>query len=333
MDGITLEAPAKLNLRLKVTGRRPDGYHELVSVMVPVDLTDRVEVEKKDSPGVSLRTTGLPVPRGEDNLAVRAARAFLAKADPGRGISLYLDKRIPLAAGLGGGSSDAGAVLRAMDHMWPGAFSPDDLAEEAARLGADVPFFLQAVPSLARGAGELLEPLGWWPEVWYVLVKPPIAVSTAWVYNRVKIELTTGEYDYIFTLLKNGRFSVADLLENDLERVTETAYPIIGTIKEALREAGAAGALMTGSGPTVFGAFTSPEHARGAGEELLSRKMGDVFVVTNWLGGRRGLSPSDAGLNRNEAFWGKVKSRAYSEGLRLPGHRARGDQREDLQRR
>ncbi|MFP3927471.1 MAG: 4-(cytidine 5'-diphospho)-2-C-methyl-D-erythritol kinase, partial [Desulfobacteraceae bacterium] len=142
MEGLLLEAPAKLNVRLKVTGRRPDGYHELVSVMVPVDLVDRVYVEETGRPGVTFRSSGLPVPEGKDNLAVRAAYTFLSKADQDRGLLVELEKRIPAAAGLGGGSSDAGAVLRAMHRIYPGVFSEEELVREAASLGADVPFFI-----------------------------------------------------------------------------------------------------------------------------------------------------------------------------------------------
>jgi 4-diphosphocytidyl-2-C-methyl-D-erythritol kinase len=250
-----------------------------------------VYVEERGRPGVTFRPSGLPVPEGKDNLAVRAAYAFLSKAGQERGLLIELEKRIPTAAGLGGGSSDAGAVLRAMHRMYPGALSEEELAREAVSLGADVPFFIRPEPSLTQGIGEVLEPLDWWPKVWYVLVRPPIAVSTGSVYARLKIELTTNEYDYIFKVLKQGVFRVADLLENDLERVTESEHPVIGSIKQALKAEGAKGALMTGSGPTVFGVFPGEEEARAAAEGMITRGLGQVFVVTNWLGESGGVWP------------------------------------------
>lgn len=281
-------APAKLNIRLRVTGRRPDGYHELVSIMVPIDLTDRIEV-RPASEGIELACTGRPVPGGEENLARRAARAFLERAGVPQGVSIRLHKRIPVAAGLGGGSSDAAATLLAMERIWPGRLGREALFRTAVGLGADVPFFLSAVPAVATGIGEVLENLDYWPELWYVLVNPPVEVSTAWAYGQLRIQLTTRENDYINRCLSPKDFSVAELLENDLERVTETRFPVVTHLKQALMDAGAIGALMTGSGPTVFGVFGTESEARAAERELISQELGDVFVATNWVGERRTL--------------------------------------------
>jgi 4-diphosphocytidyl-2-C-methyl-D-erythritol kinase len=282
VDRVELETPAKLNVCLKVTGRRPDGYHELVSVMVPVDLTDRLCIQVADGRDIRLECTGLEVPRGEDNLAHRAAGEFLSRAHIDKGLLLKLHKRIPLAAGLGGGSSDAAAVLLGLNALWPGRLSPGDLEEIAAGIGADVPFFLSAVPCLARGIGEILKPLEKWPELWYILIKPPIEVSTAWVYGRLKIELTTSENYSTFTTLFTGGDSVVRIMENDLESVTESRYPVIRSIKEALMDSGARGALMTGSGPTVFGIFETRNAAEAAENALISQGLGDVFMVADW---------------------------------------------------
>jgi len=285
-DRVAVEAPAKLNLHLRVTGRRPDGYHELISVMVPIDLTDRVEV-RPASRGIELACTGRPVAGGEGNLVWRAARDFLHQGGIRQGVSIRLHKRIPVAAGLGGGSSDAAAMLLALDRIWPGRLGREALFRTAVGLGADVPFFLSAVPALATGIGEILESLEYWPELWYVLVKPPMEISTAWVYGRLRIQLTTRENDYINGFLNPNGFSVAELLENDLERVTETRFPVVTRLKQALLDAGAIGALMTGSGPTVFGVFGTESEARAAMQELISLDLGDVFVATNWVGERR----------------------------------------------
>ncbi|MCF8061255.1 MAG: 4-(cytidine 5'-diphospho)-2-C-methyl-D-erythritol kinase [Deltaproteobacteria bacterium] len=288
-----VEAPAKLNVHLRVTGRRRDGYHELVSVMIPITLTDRVEV-RPGPEGIELSCTGRPVAGGEQNLVWRAAEAFLRRGRLGQGVSIHLHKRIPVAAGLGGGSSDAASTLLALDRIWPGRLGREALFRTALDLGADVPFFLSAVPALATGIGEVLERLDYWPNLWYVLIKPPIEISTAWVYGKLRIRLTTRENDYIIAFLNKKDFSVAELLENDLERVTETRFPVVAHLKQALLDAGAIGALMTGSGPTVFGVFPTESEAQAAARELVSRESGDVFVTTNWVGERRTLQGSSA---------------------------------------
>lgn len=284
--GLALETPAKLNVHLRVTGRRADGYHELISVMVPVSLTDRVEVQPA-SEGIELVCTGRAVASGEQNLVWRAARAFLDGAGVREGVAIRLHKRIPVSAGLGGGSSDAAATLVALDRIWPGRMENRTLHRTAVELGADVPFFLSPAPALARGIGDLLERLEVWPDLWYVLVKPPIEVSTAWVYGQLEMKLTTRENDCIFEILGQDGFTVAALLENDLERVTQSRFPVVKRLKEALLNAGAEGALMTGSGPTVFGVFRSADQAEAAAREIRSRESGDVFVATNWGGGRQ----------------------------------------------
>ncbi len=277
-------APAKLNLRLKITGRRPDGYHELVSLMVPIDLFDLLELRVTGKRGIELSCEGFWVPTDENNLAYQAALSFLSKAKIEQGVSIKLTKNIPVAAGLGGGSSDAAATLLTLNEIWSQPLSLSELHTMAVQLGADVPFFLYSEPSLATGIGEILEPLKKWPKFWYVIVTPPIQVSASWVYGDLKLELTRGEYDYIVKFLKNAPFAVSAILENDLEEVTSTRFPVIETIKEFLVNAGAEGALMTGSGPSVFGVFSSLNQALSAKQFLISQSLGDVFVATNWEG-------------------------------------------------
>ncbi|UCB48295.1 MAG: 4-(cytidine 5'-diphospho)-2-C-methyl-D-erythritol kinase, partial [Deltaproteobacteria bacterium] len=272
-------APAKLNLRLKITGRRPDGYHELVSLMVPIDLFDLLELRVTGKRGIELSCEGFWVPTDENNLAYQAALSFLSKAKIEQGVSIKLTKNIPVAAGLGGGSSDAAATLLTLNEIWSQPLSLSALHTMAVQLGADVPFFLYSEPSLATGIGEILEPLKKWPKFWYVIVTPPIQVSTSWVYGDLKLELTRGEYDYIVKFLKNAPFAVSAILENDLEEVTSTRFPVIETIKEFLVNAGAEGALMTGSGPSVFGVFSSLNQALSAKKFLISQSLGDVFVA------------------------------------------------------
>jgi 4-diphosphocytidyl-2-C-methyl-D-erythritol kinase len=278
----TIKAPAKLNLCLKVTGRRPDGYHELVSIMVPIDLFDLLEMQVIPE-GVRFSCRGLKVPDDETNLVVKAAQAFFERTGLKMGISIRLKKRIPVAAGMGGGSSDAAAALLLLNQIYAKPLRLEDLHETALALGADVPFFLVSRPSLASGIGEILDPLARWPEFWYVTVTPPIQVSTAWVYRNLQLkELTGGEYHRIKTFLEEKPASISRILENDLESVTSDRFPVIETIKHLLLDSGAEGALMTGSGPTVFGVFESLRQAESARDHLLSQELGDVFLVRKW---------------------------------------------------
>lgn len=274
-----IEAPAKINIRLKVVKKRSDGYHELVSIMVPVGLYDKIDLELIDGNGIHISCEDPSVPSNENNLAYRAARSFLSKTGIETGISIKLTKNIPVAAGLGGGSSDAASVLLRLNEIYSDPLSISDLHDLATPLGADVPFFLDCRPSLARGIGEILEPIDNWPEYWYVIVTPPIHVSTSWVYTNIKLELTTGEYDYILSVLKNEPFTISHILENDLEKVTSASFPVIETLKNLLSDAGAEGAIMSGSGPSVFGLFFSFRQALTAKESLTSLDLGDVFLV------------------------------------------------------
>jgi 4-diphosphocytidyl-2-C-methyl-D-erythritol kinase len=279
-----IKAPAKLNLRLKITGRRADGYHELVSIMVPVDLFDLLDLRLIPERRIEISCDGFQVPADESNLVHQAARSFFSKAGIQKGVAIKLTKNIPVAAGLGGGSSDAAATLMTLNEICAQPLNLPELHAMAGELGADVPFFLRCEPALATGIGDVLEPLEKWPTFWYVIVTPPIQVSTSWVYDALKLELTRGEYDYIVKFLKNDPFAVSAILENDLEEVTSSRFPIIDTIKAFLMNAGAEGALMTGSGPSVFGVFSSLNQALSAKQFLISQSLGDVFVATNWEG-------------------------------------------------
>ncbi len=282
MATYSIDTPAKLNLHLKVTGRRPDGYHDLVSVMVPIDLCDHLELATVAPGRIELSGHGYEVPWDENNLVYRAARAFMARAAPPKGIAVKVRKNIPVAAGMGGGSSDAAATLLALNALWGQPLASEELDHLAEGLGADVPFFLRCTPSLALGIGEILEPLENWPESWYVVVKPALSISTAWAFGNLKLELTTGEDKYIKNFPINNRSALFQVLENDLEKVTSASYPVIETIKRRLLEAGAEGALMTGSGPSVFGIFPSSNRAISAKENIISQNLGDVFLATHW---------------------------------------------------
>jgi 4-diphosphocytidyl-2-C-methyl-D-erythritol kinase len=272
-----------LNVRLKVTGRRRDGYHELVSIMVPVSLFDSLEVSVAEHGRINLTSRGFSVPEDDNNLVVRAAASFMARAHIEKGLDLRLTKRIPVAAGMGGGSSDAAATLLVLNTIWAGALPPEALHDLARHIGADVPFFLYGKPATARGIGDILDPISKWPEWCYVIVSPPVQISTSWVYANFHLKkLTRDEWNYIKDFLGGDTLNISQILENDLETVTSASFPIIETVKKALLEAGAEGALMTGSGPGVFGVFRSLNYAESARKHLISRGLGDVFVVTTW---------------------------------------------------
>ncbi len=280
---ISINAPAKLNLRLKVIGVRSDGYHDLVSLMVPVGLFDLLEIRVAGQGEDALFCTGYEVPAGESNLVLKAVRSFRQRTGSKAGLHIRLQKNIPVAAGLGGGSSDAAAALLAMNKILGSPLPPKGLHDLAVSLGADVPFFLVGRPAVATGIGEVLEPVEGWGHHWYVIVAPPLHVSTAWVYRNYRLnELTRDEYHYIKNRLGNDSLAFAHILENDLETVTSASFPTIETIKRHLKEEGAAGVLMSGSGPSVFGVFEGEDRARRARERLVPMNLGEVFVVADW---------------------------------------------------
>lgn len=259
---LVLNAAAKINLTLEVLGRRTDGYHEIATVMQTVDLSDRLVVEDADV--LELRTTASDVPTDGTNLALRAAAALRDGAGVSRGARITLEKRIPVAAGLGGGSADAAAVLVGLNRLWGLRWSPARLAEVAVTLGMDVPFFLHGGAALGTGRGERLEPLATCALA-LVLVNPRVAASTAEIYGGVKPEMYSdgGRSRGMAAALRSRQPSrVAATLGNALERVAAPRYREVGQMESALRAAGALGAAMSGSGLTVFGVARSYDHAR-----------------------------------------------------------------------
>jgi len=274
--------PAKINLWLEIVRKREDGYHDLSSLMLPVAVYDHVEVAWSREGGVRLSCSSAEVPDDRGNLAWRAADAYLEAAGVTRGVSIRLEKNIPVGAGMGGGSSDAAAVLLALNRLSENPLSEAVLHRLAVGLGADVPFFLHCVPALATGIGERLLPVHGIPDYPLLLVKPPISVSTGWVYGSLK--LTRGESRIKLRSFLDRPWHLSEVLRNDLETVTLNEYPQLGQIKCWLMENGAVGSLMSGSGPTVFGVFAEQRLADGAGE-LARRVWKDCRVdVTRVLG-------------------------------------------------
>jgi 4-diphosphocytidyl-2-C-methyl-D-erythritol kinase len=259
---LTVTAAAKVNLSLEVLGKRADGYHELATVMQAVDLADRLVLE--DADGLTLTTTSPDVPTDGGNLALRAAAALREAARADRGARIHLDKRIPVAAGLGGGSSDAAAVLLGLNRLWKLRWPMARLAEVAVTLGMDVPFFLRGGAALGTGRGEQVSPVTGMPLA-LVLVNPGTALSTAAVYGRVTPAMysTGGHARAMADALRSRRTGrVAATLYNGLETAARAVSPDLERMRAALLAAGALGAIMSGSGPTVFGVARSFEQAR-----------------------------------------------------------------------
>ena len=274
-----LRTSAKVNLVLEVLGKRPDGYHELSTVMQAVDLFDRLTVETAGT--ITLETSEAALPTDDRNLVVRAARLLREAAGVDAGARIVLDKRIPVAAGLGGGSSDAAATLWGLNRLWGLRWRRERLVELAVKLGMDVPFFLGRGRALGTGRGEVLRPLPGVGGYAMVLVNPGVGLSTQEVYGRVpqgwRAE-AEGTRRMLDALKKRSGTGVAAALTNHLERWVEPAMPVIGHMKAALMAAGALGATMSGSGPTVFGLARSLDQARQI-QRRVSRASWSAWAV------------------------------------------------------
>jgi 4-diphosphocytidyl-2-C-methyl-D-erythritol kinase len=260
---LVLRASAKVNLVLEVLGKRPDGYHELSTVMQAVDLFDRLTVEAAAT--ITLETSEPALPTDDRNLVVRAARLLREAAGVEAGARIVLDKRIPLAAGLGGGSSDAAATLLGLNKLWGLRWRRERLVELAVKLGMDVPFFLGRGRALGTSRGEVLSSLPGVGGYALVLVNPGVGLSTQEVYGRVPpgwCAKPDGTKRMLDALKKRNVARVAGALTNHLEHWVEPALPVIGRMKAALLAAGALGVAMSGSGPTVFGLARSLDQAR-----------------------------------------------------------------------
>lgn len=260
MKKLILKAPAKVNYRLDVLNKRPDGYHELRMVMQRIDLCDEISITLCESAGITVSCDREDVPGGPKNIAWKAAEAMLASCGSQVGVDIFIRKNIPMAAGLGGGSSDAATVLMGLNELLGLKFSDEKLMEIGVKLGADVPFFVFKKTALAEGIGEKLTPVEGLPPVWLVLVNPNIHVSTAWVYQNLR--LTNRKDGFTLPQFYNRVDDICALLSNDLESVTADRFPVIGEIKRKLLAGGARGVLMSGSGPTVFAVFDTEENAQ-----------------------------------------------------------------------
>jgi len=285
---VKIRAPAKINLSLRVVGRRADGYHLLDTIMVPVSLYDDIDIRarrrttangSRSDSLIEIRCDHPQVPLGCDNLAYRAAALLMRRAKIDLPISIRIKKQIPIGAGLGGGSTDAAAVLVGLNRMWKLHLSVRQLERLALQLGADVPFFIRAKPARARGIGEKLRMLSKLPRRWLVLAYPGFPVSTARVYGNLPPKLTkVGVNTSIATPLESLD-KLDKLLVNDLEQVAIKQYPEIARVKAELSLAGAAGVLMSGSGSSVFGVFESKRLAEKAFRRMRQEEGVQAFLV------------------------------------------------------
>jgi 4-diphosphocytidyl-2-C-methyl-D-erythritol kinase len=266
LKSVRLKAPAKVNYRLDVLCKRSDGYHDLSMIMQRIELCDEIKISLHDNPGIRVTCGKEGVPDGPGNIAWRAAETILSLSGRPVGIDIDIRKNIPVAAGLGGGSSDAATVLMGLNELLELGFSDERLMEIGVKLGADVPFFIFKKTALAEGIGEKLSPVEGLPQVWLVLVNPNVHVSTAWVYQNLR--LTKKKDPYKLPRFYGRIEDICSILSNDLETVTVEQFPVIREIKEELLVHGADGVLMSGSGPTVFAVFVSENAARRCYSEI-----------------------------------------------------------------
>ncbi len=271
-------APAKINVYLRIIGRRADGYHLLDSLMIPVSLYDEIQVQiDEGSDGITLTCSDPAIPAGETNLAYKAAALLCREYAMTPTIRLSLHKRIPAGAGLGGGSSDAAAVLKSLNTLLALGLSEERLCQLGARLGADVPFFIPCRPARVEGIGEILTLVPPLPRRWLVLVVPPFGVSTPWAYRQFDELPSDGRGTKEANNVASGQWPTQTSLVNDLECAVLSKYPRIAAIKTMLLDLGAEGALMSGSGSAVFGLFSDRDLAEKA--SIVLADHGRTFLV------------------------------------------------------
>lgn len=282
-DTLKLKALAKINLGLDVLGTRENGYHDVRMVMQTIYLYDNVTLQKTEEPGIQLTTNLFYLPVDEKNIAYKAAKILMDEFQTPGGVKIDLDKHIPVAAGMAGGSSNAAAVLVGMNRLFHLGLSEQELMDRGVQLGADVPYCVMRGTVLAEGIGEILTPLAPLPKCYILVAKPNISVSTKTVYEKLDAHEIEDhpDIDSVIAGLEAGDLKkIADSMGNVLERVTIEDYPIIEDIKMAMKEAGALNAMMSGSGPTVFGIFEEKRVAKQAQQKI--RKLGltkQVYVV------------------------------------------------------
>lgn len=284
MEKLMLKSLGKINLGLDVLGRRENGYHDVRMVMQTVYLYDQITLTKTKKPGIALETNLFFLPVDENNLAYRAAKLLMDEFQVKEGVHISLEKHIPVAAGMAGGSSNAAAVLFGINRMFSLGLSTEELMERGVTLGADVPYCIMRGTVLAEGIGEELTPLPPMPKCYVLIAKPPISVSTKLVYEKLdshEIEDHPDIDGILEGLQEENLEKIASRMGNVLEKVTIEEYPVIAEIKDMMKEHGALNAMMSGSGPTVFGLFDNKEVARAAADKIRKSKFAKQVYVTN----------------------------------------------------
>lgn len=284
-DRIQLKALAKINLGLDVLRRREDGYHEVKMIMQTISLHDDLEIRRIKTPEIQVKTNLYYLPTNENNLVYKAAKLLMDEFGIKEGVAIQLKKRIPVAAGMAGGSTDGAAVLWGMNQMYGLGLSRQELMERGVKLGADVPYCVQRGTALAEGIGERLSVLPSMPKCTILIAKPGISVSTKFVYENLHAnDLKSEQHPDVDRMIEAMKEKNLDLLcermGNVLETVTIPAYPVIQEIKEHMMACGAAGAMMSGSGPTVFGIFHSPVQAKAAMKDLKVNGLAKQLYLT-----------------------------------------------------
>lgn len=290
MDSITRKAYAKINLGLDVLRRREDGYHEVKMIMQTVDIWDVLTFRKSKEPGITLAVNKEELPTSKDNLIYRAAELVMQKYDIQEGVAISLEKNIPIAAGMAGGSTDAAAVFHGLKELFSLEMSMEEMQQLGVKIGADVPYCIMGGTALSEGIGEILSPLPAPSECVLVVAKPDINVSTKFVYenlhaNELKVH---PDIDGMIDAIKAGDLSgITERMGNVLETVTIKEYPIIEEIKNLMKQAGAENALMSGSGPTVFGIFKDRKDANVAAGQIKEESLAGQVFVTGFYNGER----------------------------------------------
>lgn len=277
------KALAKINLGLDVVRKREDGYHEVRMIMQNIGIYDELDMTITEAPGILLETNREDLPTDEGNLVYRAAKLLMDEFQVAKGVRISLKKQIPVAAGMAGGSSDAAAAMIGVNELFGLGLTQQELMDRAVKIGADVPYCIMGGTALAEGIGEVLSKLPPMPDCMILIAKPPIDVPTKFVYGNLRAnELETHpDIDAMIQDLQGKNLEhMCQIMGNVLETVTIPAYPVIDEIKKLMIESGAVGAMMSGSGPTVFGIFTDQESAKGAEAAMRDSGLaGDIFLT------------------------------------------------------
>lgn len=283
MERISIQAMAKINLGLDVLRRRENGYHDVKMIMQTVNIYDTLDFVKLQEPKIVVKTDTMELPTDENNLIYKAVKLLFDKCEVSEGVEITLTKRIPIAAGMAGGSTDAAAALVGINQLFGLGLTVEELKETGVKIGADVPYCIEGGTALSEGIGEILTKLPDAPDCFVVVAKPEISVSTKYVYENLHAnELKYHpDIDGMAEAIREGSLEgVCKRMENVLETVTETKYPVISELKKLLKDVGAENSLMSGSGPTVFAVFKEEEMAEKALEAVKSSGLAKQSFVT-----------------------------------------------------